>query len=202
MTFIALVLSLTAAFIGAVTCLRVPLASARRRMAWAAVLLALLVVCAVLLLADPGTLAGQAPSLGAVEVLLLVLGCAGAAVPGGSVVSAAVLGLAHRTTIPDGSAGPSEPQDPERDPVLRGGQWIGLLERAAVFAALLLGWPAGLGVIAAIKGLGRLGQLRGGAGAERFIVGTFASVLWAAAWAGLAWLAVRGAAHGALGFTS
>ena len=59
-----------------------------------------------------------------------------------------------------------------------------------------------LGVIAAIKGLGRLGQLRGGAGAERFIVGTFASVLWAAAWAGLAWLAVRGAAHGALGFTS
>lgn len=67
---------------------------------------------------------------------------------------------------------------------------------------LLLGWPAGLGVIAVIKGLRRLGQLRGGAGAERFIVGTFASVLWAGAWAGIAWLAVHGAAHATVGITS
>ena len=57
-------------------------------------------------------------------------------------------------------------------------------------------------MIAAVKGLGRHGQLRGGAGAERFIVGTFASVLWAAAWAGVAWIAVHGVAHATVGITS
>ena len=103
MTFICLVLSLTAAFIGTVTCFRVPLARRRRRIGWGAVLLALLALCAGLLLVDPGKSAGQARTLGAVELLLLVLGCAGAAIPGGSVISAAVLGLAHRTGDADGS---------------------------------------------------------------------------------------------------
>ncbi len=84
--------------------------------------------------------------------------------------------------------------------VLRGGAWIGAFERAAVFAALAAGWPEGLAVVLALKGLGRYSELRGdarrggrgvlrrpgasGGVAERFIIGTFASVLWACACAG------------------
>jgi F0F1-type ATP synthase membrane subunit c/vacuolar-type H+-ATPase subunit K len=73
--------------------------------------------------------------------------------------------------------------------VLRGGAWIGALERVAVFATLVVGWGAGIAVVLAVKGLGRYPELRNeqntGA-AERFIIGTFTSVLWAAACAGLA----------------
>ena len=75
--------------------------------------------------------------------------------------------------------------------VLRGGAWIGALERLAVFAALVAGWGPGLAIVLAVKGLGRYPELRNqedtGA-AERFIIGTFTSVLWAVACAGLATL--------------
>jgi hypothetical protein len=66
--------------------------------------------------------------------------------------------------------------------VLRGGLWIGLLERAAVFATLVARWPEGIAVVLAVKGLGRYPELRTGhrpALAERFIIGTLVSVLWA-----------------------
>jgi hypothetical protein len=73
--------------------------------------------------------------------------------------------------------------------VLRGGAWIGALERLAVYAALVAGWGPGLAIVLAVKGLGRYPELRNqedtGA-AERFIIGTFTSVLWAVACAGLA----------------
>lgn len=72
--------------------------------------------------------------------------------------------------------------------VLRGGAWIGALERAAVFATLVAGWPEGLAIVLALKGLGRYPELRNGentGAAERFIIGTFTSVLWAAACAGV-----------------
>jgi hypothetical protein len=76
--------------------------------------------------------------------------------------------------------------------VLRGGAWIGALERLAVFATLIVGWGPGLAIVLAVKGLGRYPELRNqedtGA-AERFIIGTFTSVLWAAGCAGLAILA-------------
>ena len=75
--------------------------------------------------------------------------------------------------------------------VLRGGAWIGALERLAVYAALVAGWAPGLAIVLAVKGLGRYPELRNqqdtGA-AERFIIGTFTSVLWAVACAGLATL--------------
>jgi hypothetical protein len=74
-------------------------------------------------------------------------------------------------------------QDPE---LLRGGAWIGVLERAALTGTLLAGWPEGLAVVLAVKGLGRFDELRQTpAAAERFIVGTLASALWAAACAGV-----------------
>jgi len=72
---------------------------------------------------------------------------------------------------------------------LRGGLWIGLLERAAVFAALVAGFPEGVAIALAVKGLGRYPELRAPGAAERFIVGTFASVLWASACAGVILLA-------------
>jgi hypothetical protein len=67
--------------------------------------------------------------------------------------------------------------------VLRGGAWIGILERVAVFAALVARWPEGIAIVLAVKGLGRYPELRSGRSpglAERFIIGTLVSVLWAA----------------------
>lgn len=72
---------------------------------------------------------------------------------------------------------------------LRGGAWIGALERAGVFASLVGGWPEGAAIVLGLKGLGRYPELRSGdspGAAERFIIGTFTSVLWAVACAGLA----------------
>lgn len=65
--------------------------------------------------------------------------------------------------------------------VLRGGTWIGLLERVLVTGALLAGQPEGVAVVVAIKGLGRYPELRENPGAsERFVIGTLASLAWSA----------------------
>ena len=77
--------------------------------------------------------------------------------------------------------------------VLRGGAWIGALERGAVFATLVAGWPEGLAIVLGLKGLGRYPELRNQehpGTAERFIIGTFTSVLWAAGCAGVVALLV------------
>jgi hypothetical protein len=137
--------------------------------------------------------AGPAPS-GVVQgaALAAVL----AAVTGGGPVATAVLQAADphgvtarwaRTAAPP--AGPPLPQPPgPADPdILRGGAWIGVLERAAVAGTLLAGWPEGLAVILAVKGLGRYNELRSTpAAAERFIIGSLASALWAIACVGVA----------------
>jgi hypothetical protein len=107
------------------------------------------------------------------------------AVLGGSPVTATVLWLVDR------GSSRSDNLDRAGD-VLRGGAWIGGFERVAVFASLVSGWPEGLAVMLALKGLGRYSELRSHPGeptsaggvAERFIIGTFASVLWACACAG------------------
>lgn len=79
------------------------------------------------------------------------------------------------------------------DSLLPGGSWIGALERLAIFACLLAGMPEGVAVVLAVKGLGRYPELKvdqvarssgsvdRSAVGERFIIGTFVSVLWAAA---------------------
>jgi hypothetical protein len=108
-------------------------------------------------------------------VVLAVLAAAG----GGGPVATAVL----RAADPDGAAHAGGPGDPE---ILRGGAWIGVLERIAVAATLLGGFAEGLAVVLAVKGLGRYAELRAPAAAERFIIGTLASALWAAACVGVA----------------
>jgi hypothetical protein len=47
---------------------------------------------------------------------------------------------------------------------------------------VLLGYPAAVAFVIAVKGLGRYPELREHPGAsERFVIGTLASLLWAAA---------------------
>ncbi|WP_336707248.1 hypothetical protein [Oerskovia sp. USHLN155] len=90
-------------------------------------------------------------------------------------------------SAPDPATGatPSDPGGPvgtEAVQTLRGGTWIGILERLAIAGCLLAGYPAGIAVVVAIKGLGRYPELREHpVGAERFLIGTLASSIWAAA---------------------
>ncbi|WP_407317774.1 hypothetical protein UQW22_14375 [Isoptericola halotolerans] len=66
--------------------------------------------------------------------------------------------------------------------VLGNGTWIGLLERLAMTGTILAGYPEGVAVVVAVKALGRLPELREHPVAgERFVVGTLASLVWAAA---------------------
>jgi hypothetical protein len=159
---------------------------ARRIWAPAAVLL----LAAALVVASPRT-AHADP--GAARALLVAL--AGAlAVAGGGPVTALVFELVDRREPP---APPNGEDRPAVRPVphdlagagrvLRGGAWIGVLERLAVVGTLVAGWPEGLAVVLAVKGLGRYPELRAAedgprsGAAERFIIGTFTSVLWACA---------------------
>ena len=78
---------------------------------------------------------------------------------------------------------------------LPGGRWIGILERLAVYACIVAGFPAGIAIVLGVKGLGRYADLATGESRSRkgelFIIGTFASLLWAGLWAGVAYWAVR-----------
>ena len=135
----------------------------------------------VLLLAAAATLAlAELHSDDSDNVGLVLAGVL--AVLGGGVVTSSVFGLV------DGMAAEHDNSVRKAGEVLRGGAWIGALERLAVFVTVLAGWPEGLAVTLALKGLGRYPELRTetpGA-AERFIIGTFTSVLWAVACAGAA----------------
>ena len=113
--------------------------------------------------------------LGTAGVVAAVLAAASAGGP----VTTAVL----RAADPAGAGVSGGPADPQ---VLRGGAWIGVLERLAVAATLLGGFGEGLAVVLAVKGLGRYAELKAPAAAERFIIGTLASALWAAAAVGVA----------------
>jgi len=137
-------------------------------------------VAAALLLAavpagDPGF---------ALDALISVLALLAAVVGGGPAATLA-LRLATRDSV-EGSHGGIMQGD---DEVLRGGTAIGLLERLATAGALLAGFPEGLAVLVAVKGVGRFTELDGAAPRERFIIGTLTSLIWSAACAGIAMLA-------------
>lgn len=80
---------------------------------------------------------------------------------------------------------------------LPGGRWVGVFERIAVYACIVAGFPSGIAIVLAVKGLGRYADLKttsasGTSGkGELFIIGTFASVLWSVTWAGVAYGVVR-----------
>ncbi|WP_299572710.1 hypothetical protein [uncultured Williamsia sp.] len=85
-----------------------------------------------------------------------------------------------------GSEDTGEDDVPVGSRPLRGGRIIGVLERVAVVGALVAGWPEGIAVVLAVKGLARYPEIRDQHAGEQFIIGTFASVLWAVAAAGVA----------------
>jgi len=110
------------------------------------------------------------------------------ATAGGLPVTLLVLRLAARSAdsgpdaaVPTDAAEPPDPP-PTDARQLRGGTWIGLLERAGVAAAVLAGYPTAAAFVIAVKGLGRYPELREHPEvSERFVIGTLASLLWAAA---------------------
>lgn len=111
-------------------------------------------------------------------IAVAVLGSAAIVV--GAATSVAVLTLADREA--------GHPASPVRLQALRGGAWIGVLERVGIFASLAAGYPEGVVLILAIKGLARYPELRAGQQtgvAERFIIGTLTSMTVAAACAGI-----------------
>jgi hypothetical protein len=85
------------------------------------------------------------------------------------------------------SSAPDSGEAVSSERILRGGAIIGVLERLAVCLAILAGQPVAIAYVVAIKGLGRFAELKGTpVAAERFIIGTLASMLWAAGIAALA----------------
>lgn len=116
------------------------------------------------------------------QVFVLAAAAGLLAVVGGGPLTTVVFDLVDRPgTAPDDTL-------EQAGEVLRGGTWIGVFERLAAFATVVVGWPEGLAIVLAIKGLARYPELRADARsgiAERFIIGTFASILWALACAGV-----------------
>ncbi len=82
---------------------------------------------------------------------------------------------------PERQAGePAGPDATANARILRGGAIIGILERMAVCLAILAGEPVAIAYVVAIKGLGRFAELKATpVAAERFIIGTLTSMLWA-----------------------
>lgn len=145
---------------------------------------ALLLVLTALAAAAAGTLRNK----GTPDVVwsaAIAVACGLCAALGGGPLTYGVFTLVDRASSTDGAPRPSIRGAGQ---VLRGGAWIGTLERTAVFAALVCRWPEGIALTVALKGLGRYPELRNeehSGIAERFLIGTFTSVLWACAWAGI-----------------
>lgn len=78
-----------------------------------------------------------------------------------------------------------------RREVLRGGLTIGVLERIASAGAIIAGFPEALAIVVAVKGVGRFTELEAPEARERFIIGTFASLIWACAAALVVHLVLR-----------
>ncbi|WP_438856395.1 hypothetical protein [Agromyces sp. M3QZ16-3] len=124
------------------------------------------------------------------------------AVFGGSPAAATALQLAMGSSTPPGAHGgilvavrSDVPTPagvaPARREVLRGGLTIGVLERLASAGTIIAGFPEGLAIVVAVKGVGRFTELEAPEARERFIIGTFASLIWACAAALAVHLAIR-----------
>lgn len=159
-----------------------PRAGSGRQIVLSGLMVASVIAVGVLLLLGEGV-AGWGELTRDLELLI----AGGLAVAGGGPVTTSVMALADR-------GNPRKQSTQQAGEVLRGGALIGALERCAIFGTVVSGWPEGLAIILAIKGLARYPELRGPdqpttvthhAVAERFIIGTFTSVLWSVGCAGL-----------------
>jgi hypothetical protein len=124
---------------------------------------------------------------------LLTLGLVALATAGGGPLVAFLLRVIVKTSQKAGKHGgivladddterkrETKPRPQGGHEVLRGGATIGYLERFAVVGAVLVGQPAAVAIIVAVKGLGRFTELDSAAARERFIVGSLGSLIWAA----------------------
>jgi hypothetical protein len=173
-----LVLLLT---IGALGCMAATLRTPKRPLVYTA---SGLLALAFLLAALPQQ---EAP----VEFRVLVgISALALSVVGGGPAAQLVLALATRSTTVAGDHGGIVVHDPAAGAdatheVLRGGTTIGFLERFATAGAIMAGFPEALGVLIAIKGVGRFTELDTAEARERFIIGTLVSITWACLCAGV-----------------
>lgn len=136
----------------------------------------------------------EAPSEAAAVVLSIALAALG--VVGGSAAASVVLDAASQRDVPQGAHGGimilarRDDESMARTEVLRGGAAIGYLERIAIVAAIVVGHLEIAAAVIAIKGLGRFSELDSAEARERFIIGTFASMIWGVALGVLVRLAV------------
>ncbi|WP_309712039.1 hypothetical protein [Pseudolysinimonas sp.] len=120
---------------------------------------------------------------------IVALGLAALGIIGGNPLTVWVLGRAAKgdvdggthggILVPDETASGAKSATRTRE-VLRGGTWIGYLERLAVIGAILVGRFEIIAAVIAIKGLGRFSELDAPEARERFIIGTLVSMTWAA----------------------
>ncbi len=102
-----------------------------------------------------------------------------ASVLGGWFVVSGVLKAAARSKDSGVRAEGADGSPASRRFELRGGTWVGLLERLAVTGTVLLGHPEGVAVVVAVKGLGRYPEIaRNPEVSERFVIGSLASLVW------------------------
>ena len=181
----------------AVGCLGViALAHWRQKPRWITIAAGLLAVdIALLALPSPVVPLGVLFPLGLLSLAIAILG--------GGIATSYVLKLATRGLVRPGLFGGILVTEPERNrqgiaratpgaqhEVLRGGRTIGYLERFAVAATLMAGFPEAIAIIVAIKGVGRFTELEAPEARERFIIGTFASLIWASSSAALFYFAL------------
>jgi hypothetical protein len=178
----ALVLALTGAGLIFAVLAWLPSAGSTLGIVLSAAMLAALVTVGVLVLTSDGVSGWRGAWW---NLMLLTAGAL--AVSGGGPLTTSVLAIVDR-------GNPRAQSTVEAGEALRGGALIGALERGAIFAALVAGSPEALAIVLAIKGLARYPELKSPdqptvvtpqAVAERFIIGTFISVLWSATCAGL-----------------
>lgn len=122
---------------------------------------------------------------------LVALGLAALGIVGGNPLTVWVLTRASRGEAVTGGehggilvpeATPSGARSATRTrEVLRGGTWIGYLERIAVVGAIAVGRFEIVAAVIAVKGLGRFSELDAPEARERFIIGTLVSMIWAGA---------------------
>lgn len=186
-----LILVLAAACLGVIL-----LAHWRQRPRWIIIAAAILAVDVVLLaIPSPAVPLGVLIALGVLSLAIAVLG--------GGTATSYVLRLATRGLVRPGLFGGILVTEPDRTgrgtarasagaqhEVLRGGRTIGYLERFAVAATLMAGFPEAIAIIVAIKGVGRFTELEAPEARERFIIGTFASLIWASSSAALFYFAL------------
>jgi len=116
------------------------------------------------------------------------LGLAALGIIGGNPLTAWVLHRASRgdvdgahggILVPEATASGARSTTKTRE-VLRGGTWIGYLERFAIVGAIAVGRFEIIAAVIAIKGLGRFTELDAPETRERFLIGTLVSMTWAA----------------------